>query len=75
MDIVDFTPAKTGTGCCPYRVPDGSALEKTCFPRLSANAARFAKLKTQKDEVCKQLSARLQKKTNKVALSERIVYS
>lgn len=43
-------------------------------PRLYANASRFAKLKTQKDEVSKQLLALLKNEAEKAVLAEKIVY-
>ena len=43
-------------------------------PRLYANAARFTALKTQKDEVSRQLLALLKKEAEKAVLAEKIVY-
>ncbi len=43
-------------------------------PRLYVNATRFAKLKTQKDEVSRQLFALLKKEAEKAVLAEKIVY-
>lgn len=69
----------------PLRAQEHDAATSSCLtevhwqklpahPRLYANAARFAKLKTQKDDVSKKLFALLKIEAEKAVLAEKIVY-
>lgn len=68
------SPAQENGVITPSCLTDEHWQKLPAHPRLYANAARFAKLKTQKDDVSKQLLALLKKEADKAASAEKIVY-
>jgi oligo-alginate lyase len=68
------SPAQENGAITPSCLTDEHWKKLPAHPRLYANAARFTKLKTQKDDVSKQLLALLKKEADKAVLAEKIVY-